>query len=77
MVGYVSDSHTQDSYYLCSLTGLIAAADVQGQCEEDLEDEKEDVSWWWEGEGDFTLGHVWDVRHYLCECTCFLLLCNC
>ena len=57
--------------------GLIAAADAQGQCEEDLEDEKEDMSWWWEGEGDFMLGHVWDMQHYLCECTCFSLLCNC
>ena len=60
-----------------SLAGLIAAADARGQCEEDLEDKKEDTSWWWEGEGDFMLRHVWDVQHYLCECTCFSLLCNC
>ncbi|KAH9959485.1 hypothetical protein BC827DRAFT_1268832 [Russula dissimulans] len=33
-----------------------------GQDEEDLEDEEEDASWRWEGEDDFTLGHMWDVR---------------
>ncbi|KAF8260312.1 hypothetical protein EI94DRAFT_1748909 [Lactarius quietus] len=56
-------SRARDPYYSSrSLADLIAAADAQGQDEEDLEDEEEDASWRWEGEDDFTLGHVWDVR---------------
>jgi hypothetical protein len=53
----------------------MAVAETQGQGEEDLEDEEEDASWRWEGEDDFTIGHVWEVRSrdptrgiiYVCE----------
>ncbi|KAH8992680.1 hypothetical protein EDB92DRAFT_1945099 [Lactarius akahatsu] len=56
-------SRARDPYYSSrSLADLIAAADAQGQDEEDLEDEEEDASWRWEGEDDLTLGHVWDTR---------------
>ena len=56
-------SRARDPYYSSrSLADLVAAANAQGQDEEDLEDEEEDASWRWEGEDDFTLGHVWDVR---------------
>lgn len=56
-------SRARDPYYSSrSLADLIAAADAQGQDEEDLEDEEEDASWRWEGEDDFTLGHVWEAR---------------
>ncbi|KAH9023927.1 hypothetical protein EDB84DRAFT_1564571 [Lactarius hengduanensis] len=56
-------SRARDPYYSSrSLADLIAAADAQGQDEEDLEDEEEDASWRWEGEDDLTLGHVWDSR---------------
>lgn len=56
-------SCARDPYYSSrSLADLIAVAETQGQGEEDLEDEEEDASWRWEGEDDFTLGHVWEVR---------------
>ncbi|KAI0302789.1 hypothetical protein B0F90DRAFT_1712057 [Multifurca ochricompacta] len=56
-------SRARDPYYSSrSLADLIAAADALGQGEEELEDEEEDASWRWEGEDDFTLGHVWEVR---------------
>lgn len=56
-------SRARDPYYSSrSLADLIAAADAQGQGESELEDEEEDASWRWEGEDDFTLAHVWDVR---------------
>lgn len=56
-------SRARDPYYSSrSLADLIASADAQGQDEEDLEDEEEDASWRWEGEDDFTLGHVWEAR---------------
>jgi hypothetical protein len=56
-------SRARDPYYSSrSLADIIVAAGAQGQGEEDLEDEEEDASWRWEGEDDFTLGHVWDVR---------------
>ena len=56
-------SRARDPYYSSrSLADLIAAADAQGQDEEDLEDEEEDANWRWEGEDDFTLGHVWEAR---------------
>ncbi len=56
-------SRARDPYYSSrSLADIIAAAETQGQEQEDLEDEEEDASWRWEGEDDFTLGHVWDVR---------------
>jgi hypothetical protein len=56
-------SRARDPYYSSrSLADLVAAAGTQGQGEEDLEDEEEDASWRWEGEDDFTLGHVWDAR---------------
>jgi hypothetical protein len=56
-------SRARDPYYSSrSLADLIAAADSQGQGEDDLEDEEEDASWRWEGEDDFTLGHVWESR---------------
>ncbi|KAH9037122.1 hypothetical protein EDB85DRAFT_2142705 [Lactarius pseudohatsudake] len=58
---WVKLSCAQDPYYSSrSLADLIAAADAQGQDEEDLEDE--DASWQWEGKDDLTLGHVWDIR---------------
>ncbi|KAH9050560.1 hypothetical protein EDB84DRAFT_1613159 [Lactarius hengduanensis] len=58
---WVKLSCAQDPYYSSrSLADLIAAADAQGQDEEDLEDE--DASWRWEGKDDLTLGHVWDIR---------------
>jgi hypothetical protein len=56
-------SRARDPYYSSrSLADIIAAADARGEGEEDLEDEEEDASWKWEGEDDFILGHVWDVR---------------
>jgi len=56
-------SCARDPYYSSrSLADLIAVAETQGQDEEDLEDEEEDASWRWEGEDDFTLGHVWEAR---------------
>jgi hypothetical protein len=56
-------SHARDPYYSSrSLADIVAAADARGEGEEDLEDEEEDASWKWEGEDDFILGHVWDVR---------------
>lgn len=56
-------SCARDPYYSSrSLADIIAAADARGEGEEDLEDEEEDASWRWEGEDDFILGHVWDVR---------------
>jgi hypothetical protein len=56
-------SHARDPYYSSrSLADIIAAADARGEGEDDLEDEEEDASWKWEGEDDFILGHVWDVR---------------
>jgi hypothetical protein len=56
-------SRARDPYYSSrSLADLVAAAGTQGQGEEDLEDEEEDASWRWEGEDDFSLGHVWDAR---------------
>ncbi|KAF8500440.1 hypothetical protein F5888DRAFT_1633174 [Russula emetica] len=56
-------SSARDPYYSSrSLADIVAAADARGEGEEDLEDEEEDASWRWEGEDDFILGHVWEVR---------------